>query len=472
MKLSNLFLSLAAAALGTITLTQNASAVQEVGAGKTHATIQAAITASSGAGDDVVVYSGTYTDGPLTWNKNCNIVEAPGQTAILAPTSSANYAILPTVSAPCTWDGIDVQYTANFPGVVINNSQPLTFKNMLVTDAGGPVYAGAGLGFVTNTTMTLENVTIDLKDKSYDPGVLHRQGGNPGQGYVIKNCNIRARGMLMAITDINGSFHVMNSIIGHPDGIAGGNEQYIMNSPGATVNPKAFWFEDSTFIATNKSHGWGIDNQQVYAERCVFDARGGLNLNSPRYANWNHVYINCAFKMVPTVSFPAVVTIPGDGTGPGTLKFIHSSVSLTTGTKSTASVCQTNGKDVSIEIRNSIINLKGTTKGLSIGPVVAVTAGTNLRLVALSPSSDTLTGTIINGNPLFLADFVHVDPYSPAHGAGVVIPGIINDIDKQLRPNPVGSNPDLGGLPGSRHGQRIRRRINARFPRRRRGNKH
>jgi hypothetical protein len=453
--ISNKFI-LSALALGMAALVAApaATAVQEVGAGKTHATIQAAITASAGTTDTVVVFSGTYAED-IAWDKTCDIVEAPGETAVISG-SGGGYIINPSSPGDRTMDGIDIQLRGGQAGAMINNGPHVIIQNCNLTDVGGDTYAGAGLGIVANTTTTLQNVNITLYDVVYGAGFIHRQGGNPNAPIQLIDCDISARGqMVNAGTD--GSIKLVRTNWVYPTGNgAAANESYMSNGQPPLDNTiRQFVYEDSTITGNANCIGLGLDNANVFATGSKFQFTGGLALNAPRRPGWVHSYINCSWILDKDVTFPNVILNPGDG-GNGTLIFEHSTFVITDGDDTGASLYSGgNAFDVNLVVNNSILWLQGSTVGIVQGTLNAgtVTAGTNLRFgYDGAGTGDVLTGTIIDADPLLDTDFIHLTVGSPAIDAGVDI-GATSDIDGDSRP--LGAAPDLGAdefqVPASSH---------------------
>ena len=442
--ISNKFI-LSALALGMAALVAApaATAVQEVGAGKTHPTIQAAIDASAGTTDTVVVFSGTYAED-IAWNKTCNIVEAPGETAIISG-SGGGYIINPSGAGDRTMDSIDILMRGGQAGAMINNAGHITIQNCNLTDVGSGTYAGAGLGIVANTTTTLSNVNFTLYDAVYGAGFIHRQGGNPNAPIQLVDCDISVRGA-MVIAGNDGQIKLVRTNWVYPSGNgATNNESYMTNgTPPLDGTIRQFVFEDSSITGNSNAIGLGLDNVTVYATGSKFQFTGGLAINAPRRPGWFHSYVNCSWILDKDVTFPNVILNPGDG-GNGTLEFEHSTFVITDGDDTGASLYSGgNAFDVNLVVNNSILWLQGSTVGIVQGTLNAgtVTAGNNLRFgYDGAGTGDVLTGTIIDADPLLEPDFIHLTSTSPAIDAGVGI-GVTTDIDGESRP--LGAGFDLG----------------------------
>jgi hypothetical protein len=281
------------------------------------------------------------------------------------------------------------------------------------------------------------------------------------------------RGLMVSQTNLNGRFHCLRSTMKHAPG--GAQESYMtQGQPMEGDTSAAFTYEDSHIIGTHRSIGLGLDNVNVTGIRSVFEFPTGLAINAPRREGWIHRFTNCAWLWGGNNTFPAVILNPGDG-GDGTLVIDHCTLVngvTTTTTNGNASVLWSNAADpgfiVGVTVRNSILDLKGSTFGLiqdrgaagttSTDPTSPLTTGVNLRTYAATlTKGDRLTsgtGTIIDAphGAGLQADKIHLLDNSPAVGQGADL-GITDDIDlngaagqvaNHPRPFPAASNPDLG----------------------------
>jgi hypothetical protein len=137
----------------------------EVGDGKAFASIGEALAAAA-AGDRVVVFSGTY-DEQITWTKPVDIVEAPGESAVLRPTDALGGPFLVDIilgeSMEVLWEGIDLVYASTkFSRLFMNRvgapSATVTIQGISVTDDN------ALSGGVKGRVFTAETGTMELID--------------------------------------------------------------------------------------------------------------------------------------------------------------------------------------------------------------------------------------------------------------------------------------------------------------------
>jgi hypothetical protein len=143
---------------------------------KTFMTIQAALDAAEPCSTEIQVYSGTY-DENLVWNKAVDILEAPGQTAVLRPTAALagqGSVLLEVRDLPCSadieWNGIDIEYASTqIPAVhdrwILKSgseSATATFRNLKISATLDNVSAGRVVS-CEEGFLVLENCSIELE---------------------------------------------------------------------------------------------------------------------------------------------------------------------------------------------------------------------------------------------------------------------------------------------------------------------
>lgn len=454
----NLFTALAVSA-GLATSVS--AATLEVGVGKTYAKIMEANIVAA-AGDTILVFSGVY-DENLWLDRAVTIREADGETAVVrsvpgVATGAGQAHWMDVTAAGIVWENIDVVQNATDRTMRVwtSGTGSITFRGVTFSDTS----AATGVipyGFLANGSdgFTLENCQLLDTHATYDQ-VIHIEGN--GKGTLI-NTEVACKSNIGAYVNeniasgISGSLTINGSTFTKP--AATGGEQIhlvagdvIINDseftisptgsriiliPGATANAD-LTVNRTRFNLTGSSYAGDINAVQLAAGGSVAPAR----------------FTNCLF-LADLLNGANGNGSAIDANGGGVIVLNNNTFVARTanaGNRGVRGPSSGAGSPVlNLTANNNIFYLPGA-QGSDGGAVlnlgfgtINVTAGTNLVFTngGTGLTADALTGTILDFDPLFRSDFLHIDPNSPAIDAGVAN-GVTDDIDNQTRTG----NPDLG----------------------------
>ena len=185
------------------------------------------------------------------------------------------------------------------------------------------------------------------------------------------------------------------------------------------------------------------------ARDSIFDLIDGTNAfiihTAGVPASWIDSYTNCAFQLNAANHFLLDAGIDGSAS------FTHCTIAASTSDAGNAlfhDSAAASGPAVTLNLQNNILHLPGSDFGVRSGNAnvnLTVNAGANLRNYAggNGAGSDSLNGTIFEGDPLLAGDLIHLQAGSPALEKGLAV-GLDTDIDGEARPRPINTNPDLG----------------------------
>jgi len=426
----------------------------EVGPGRTHATISAAIAAAN-AGDRILVYSGLYTE-QIAWGKAVDIVEAPGQTAVLvasdsiagdAPLFLIDIGLSDAVSV--NWDGIDVhndstKFSRFFMERSGNADAVVTVKNVSVTDT--PIAEGHGRVFSAETgTLNIENVVVNMGSTA---------GDTPG--YEIA---VAAVGENVTVNATNSVFATSGGTVVHSGSATARmvfNSSTLNRKPGPSgfltdISDGSLTFNDCYLTAGDSTFRgvllrFGMAKTPIEFNRCRWNPN----------VNWYAIAIEKAVEMtltncsIPTSNDFAMLHNNGTMGGGDTsdITITHTTFSSTSSGPARSGIRDETvvGATVNYVVDNCIFNIPGSTNGAihnnTQGGTVTVTATDNLVYnESDTPAPGLLTGNVLTGDPkISTFDFCHiVDALSAAIDAASSL-GIANDIDKETRDG----SPDFG----------------------------
>lgn len=371
--------------------------------------IAAAIVAASN-GDILELQDGVFHEGQLNIAKSLTFAAATGANPVLTFSNTgitpgtANFVMDITVGG-VIFDGVDIVLDGNDPtapgtirGIVIRGAattlaNAATFRNLSVTDTpNGPV-AGYWV-FAAETNLILDNVDITI-----DNNLPQVPVGLMGTGQNLQITNSRLS-------------------------IASGNGVIYLEGNGKTLN-----------ISRSKVTGQGIHSSAattpvINATNCLFTYNASAQPRSAFLSDsGGQVTIrHCTFTDVNSTTFTRPIRY-SDNSAHGAVGHL------------TVQNCIFNVPTNPAARPQAIIweNVAAPATNLTY------TIGTNLTrgAVVATPDDDKVTlGTVVVGNPNLVDDVNLGDP-SPALGAGVDV-GVTNDINGNIRSNPVASPPDLG----------------------------
>ncbi len=349
-------------------------------------TIQAGLNAAAN-GDFVLVAPGTYTG---SGNKN---LDFGGRTITLASVNGAAVTIIDCQGSGrgMLFDSGETQSASVYGFTIRNGVAPGTFPN----NSGGGIYCNGG-------SPTIAGCVIENNSAGWGGGGIHCNNASP---LILDNI-------------------IQNNTAGYAGGIGvvAGNPQIvdntIVNNRGARFDGGGVYFRNSTSAE--------LDGNYIAGNTCNWNGGGIFLIGSSPLITNNVILDNQASD---------------DGGGIYCQNF--SSPRIVNNTL----------------VANSASTGGGLAARLACFPTVA-----NTILWGDSPNEITtqafsaVTATFcdieggfagqgnINADPLFVtAGDYHLDNISPCIGAGSVVadmPG--TDIDGDTRPNPPGSNPDIG----------------------------
>jgi hypothetical protein len=450
-----------------------------VGAGQTYATIADAQTAATN-GDTIVVHNGTYDEAPTggggingwSWNKDVNIVAAPGAkpTMICTPTaySYCMFSITGGTSASLrVWDGIDLKVTKyNYSrGTIINVGFTglATFKNMKIYDTGAENISAGSMFYIDSgiNQFNLDNFTMDCEEV-----------GHFGFGFVIDG------GVSRIKIDNSNFIGQLNSAVlsrvGTGNRIEVSNttftqtrtpyfpSYFIRQATGSvSVSDSIFKVGGSVFSGGYETFSYGAAGvsgpTSTTLTRCLLDTRLGghaINIASSEAGGSSFRISNSVFLDSSEQGTPGAIKTT-EQTGATSIQIDHCTFNNTIPNSNlTAIVLNTECPNpINLILRNNLFSLPESTKGVVMPSNdngllygnLSLSAGTNLRWnsgFAISPN-EKLNGTIISGDPDLEPDLFHIGSNSAALQQGVDL-GISVDFEGDSRPAPVATNPDLG----------------------------
>jgi hypothetical protein len=446
---------LCALALVFASLGATARAVdREVGPGRTHATISAALAAAA-AGDTIRVFSGTYNER-IVWNKAVDIIAAPGANAILRPTDAAHPEAAPLFlidislaeAATVTWEGIHVvNASTKFSRFFLvrggHAEATVKIRNVSVTDEPGA--GGQGRIFSAETgKLELENVRMSLHSLGQGPGY------EMGIGAMGENVEVRARNSFFAVAGGKAVFGEFPSASMTFDGCTfnrrSGPTGFLVDifDGTYTFNDCFFTGGDSTIRGLLLRAGREV--ARVECNRSYFDPNASWRAVQVEKAV-EMTFTNCCFPTSGEFSILHNNATKGGGDS-GSMTFTHCTFSSTVagGARSGIRDETVTGATVEYRLDNCLFYIPGSTHGAIHGNTqggTAIVDGTRNFIFSDSPAGapGILTGLIEVGDPkISTFDFCHiVDEQSEAIDIGLDL-GITDDIDGESRTLP----PDYG----------------------------
>ena len=464
-----IILCLMLAAFSLLNLQANAADL-EVGPGKTHATIQAAIDAAA-ADDRILVFSATYdTATTITINKTLTIEEAPGETAVVNATSLSG-TLISTLGAPAgdiAWNGIDITVSgATVSGIIaVLGAADVTMSSVTLTDTAGNTAMRAFV--VQGADLTLNNVNAAL-DNAFPMNALFWITGGSARTLTTNDSTFSCTAQNHFHTEQIGHKVVTNNTDFTPPSVGPNRAAFTMvydfiNSlaPGGATSG-TYEFTDTRFVSSTKTFfGFiptGSGPYNLKFNRCLIDLRTTIvSTLAATVSTWE--YTNCVFIQgngaggAQAVSF---TTAGGQPAGAVGITFRHCSFLATiNGTSYAASSPIRFDGDagvytITLSMDNNLFfspSAPMAVQNSAGNQTINGTFGSNLRWLgvdAVASDQEVLGGTIIDADPLLAGDglFNISSASSPAvDTAPTLSPAVTVDYEGDSRPQ--GAGPDFG----------------------------
>lgn len=404
-------------------------ATLEVGPGKPHAAIQAAIDAA-GNGDTILVYSGTYDESLTVDKPGLTIKEAPDQTAIYYPISGSVEITAPGL----VWEGIDINASGSRGYIAVRDSAGRTtsgtvFRNFQMFDerqSNGETSVGWAAGFIVEGSVLLDHVVITLDDTHPRclaiVGVPDAEAETGRSTLGMGGCTIRMRDPGNAMIETEGNapevvlldttFQMLDGDLSLPRPMF----ETLRSRDGLPLS-----VADSRIIGGNNTRAIG-DNVLLNANRSVFDVRptSRVAINIWRVQGWTCVMRASAVLMT---GYPQQIFLMGRQGG--ALNMRYCTVSSTAdssvlGIDFVPPATSAPSIPVDVTLDNNIFRLVKSSRGViadyTRNATVTLHASLNMRYYGATgvPAEDFLNGTIIDADPLLAEDRIHLRRESPA----------------------------------------------------------